>query len=128
VAEEVEGRAGVDAADDRLDRNRAPEAAVVRFAAVVPAVASQDGLAGLRPARVRWSACHSTRAPGSVIAVDTRWLVESDLEGDTVDAVPVVEELEPVIVDSRQRAQITAAVNDWLFASHGRGKRSGLPR
>lgn len=63
---------------------------------------------------------------------DTRWLVESDLDGDSpdevVDAVLLVEGLDPVMVDSGQRAQIKAVVVDWLFDPAGRGERSGLPR
>ena len=62
---------------------------------------------------------------------DTRWLTEADLDGETpdavVDAVLVVEGLDPVSVDSRQRAQVKAVVVDWLFDQHGRGERSGLP-
>ena len=61
-----------------------------------------------------------------------RWLTPSDLDGETagavVDAVLVVEGLEPAMVDSSQRAQIMAIVDDWLFAPNGRGQRSGLPR
>jgi hypothetical protein len=58
--------------------------------------------------------------------------VESDFDGETpdevVDAVLVVEGLDPAEVDPRQRAQIMAVVVDWLFDPHGRGERSGLPR
>ena len=61
-----------------------------------------------------------------------RWLTADDLDGDTpdavVDAVLTVEGLDPFRVDSRQRAQIKALVEDWLFAPNGRGQRSGLPR
>jgi hypothetical protein len=61
-----------------------------------------------------------------------RWLLLSGLEGETaddvVDTVLVVEGLDPVMVDRTQRAQIRAVVDDWLFAPHGRGRRSGLPR
>jgi hypothetical protein len=63
---------------------------------------------------------------------DDRWLAPSDLDGDTADAVVdsvlVVEGLDPATVDPRQRAQIMAIVDDWLFAPDGRGRRSGLPR
>jgi hypothetical protein len=63
---------------------------------------------------------------------DTRWLTEGDLNGETpdavVDAVLVVEGLDPVTVDNTQRAQIKALVDDWLFSPDGRGELSGLPR
>jgi hypothetical protein len=63
---------------------------------------------------------------------DTRWSVESDFDGDTpdaiVNAVLVVEGLDPVMVDEHQRAQVKAVVVAWLFDPHGRGQRSGLPR
>jgi hypothetical protein len=45
-----------------------------------------------------------------------------------LDAVLLVEGLDPVMVDSVQRVQIKAIVDDWLFASDGQGHRSGLPR
>jgi hypothetical protein len=61
-----------------------------------------------------------------------RWLTASDLDGDkpdaVVDAVLAVEGLDPANVDPRQRTQIMALVEDWLFAPGGRGRRSGLPR
>lgn len=60
------------------------------------------------------------------------WLTSCDLDAETpdavVDAVLVVEGLDPARVDGRQRAQIMAVVEDWLFAPDGRGQRSGLPR
>jgi hypothetical protein len=63
---------------------------------------------------------------------EDRWSTEADLEGDTpdavVDAVLVVEGLDPIMVDSNQRAQIKAIVVDWLFDPFGRGEMSGLPR
>jgi hypothetical protein len=63
---------------------------------------------------------------------DERWLTPSDLDGETadavVDAVLVVEGLDPATVDPNQRAQIMAIVDDWLFAPEGCGQRSGLPR
>lgn len=63
---------------------------------------------------------------------DTRWSVESDFDAKTpdeiVDAVLVVEGLDPAVVDPNQRAQIRAVVVDWLFDPQGRGERSGLPR
>jgi hypothetical protein len=63
---------------------------------------------------------------------DERWLMPSDLDGETadavIDAVLVVEGLDPATVDPDQRAQIMAIVDDWLFAPDGRGQRSGLPR
>ncbi len=56
----------------------------------------------------------------------------SDLNGETadavVDAVLLVEGLNPSAVESSQRAQIMAVVEAWLFAPDGRGQRSGLPR
>jgi hypothetical protein len=56
----------------------------------------------------------------------------SDLDGDTVDAVVdavlVVEGLDPTAADPSQRGQIRAVVDAWLFAPDGRGQRSGLPR
>ena len=61
-----------------------------------------------------------------------RYLTEDDLDADTadevVDAVLIFEGLDPVVADSKQRAQIKAVVHDWLFDPDGRGKRSGLPR
>lgn len=63
---------------------------------------------------------------------DTRWSVESDFDGETpdevVDAVLVVEGLDPGVVDPRQRAQIRAVVVEWLFDPQGKGATSGLPR
>ena len=63
---------------------------------------------------------------------DDRWSVESDLDGETADAVVDsvlrVEGRDPMTADSRQRAEIKAVVEDWLFDPHGRGERSGLPR
>ena len=52
----------------------------------------------------------------------------SDTPYVVVDAVLVVEGLDPVMADSNQRAQIKVIVVDWLFDPHGRGERSGLPR
>ena len=61
-----------------------------------------------------------------------RWLLAADLDGETADAVGdavlVVEGLDPAAVDPAQRVQITATVEDWLFAPDGRGDRSGLTR
>ena len=61
-----------------------------------------------------------------------RWLLAADLDGETADAVGdavlVVEGLDPAAVDPAQRVQITAMVEDWLFAPDGRGHRSGLTR
>jgi hypothetical protein len=61
-----------------------------------------------------------------------RWLAPSDLDGESadavVDAVLLVEGLNPAAVDPGRRAQILAVVDDWLFAHDGRGQRSGLPR
>jgi len=63
---------------------------------------------------------------------DSRWSEESDFNGDTpdavVDAVLIVEGLNPATVTSGQRAQITAVVIDWLFDPRGSGMRSGLSR
>lgn len=62
----------------------------------------------------------------------TRWSEESAFDGATpgavVDAVLIVEGLDPVGVAGQQRAQIEAVVVDWLFDPHGSGARSGLPR
>lgn len=55
----------------------------------------------------------------SLLRQRTRWSVESDLDGDTadkgVDAVLLVERLDPALVDRHQRAQITTVVVDWLL-------------
>jgi hypothetical protein len=63
---------------------------------------------------------------------DARYSVDSDFDGETpdeiVDAVLVVEGLDPTVVDPQQRAQIRAVVVAWLFDPQGRGERSGLPR
>ena len=58
--------------------------------------------------------------------------MESDFDGETpnqvVDAVLLLEGLDPTTVDRRQRDQILAVVIDWLFDPEGRGELSGLPR
>jgi hypothetical protein len=89
-------------------------------------------LMGIRP-RSRRAACREEPCVRlGYCGGDDRWLTASDLDGETadavVDAVLVVEGLDPATVDSSQRAQIMAIVDDWLFAPYGRGQRSGLPR
>jgi hypothetical protein len=63
---------------------------------------------------------------------EARYSVESDFDGNTpdevVEAVLVVEGLDPAAVDPNQRAQIRTVVVDWLFDPQGRGERSGSPR
>jgi hypothetical protein len=87
---------------------------------------------GVRP-RSRRAACREELCVRlGYCGGDDRWLTPSDLDGETadavVDAVLVVEGLDPATVDPSQRAQILDIVDDWLFAPNGRGQRSGLPR
>ena len=86
---------------------------------------------GVRP-RSRREACREELCVRLGYCGGDRWLAPSDLEGETadavVDAILVVEGLDLATVDPRQRAQVSAVVDDWLFAPNGRGHRSGLPR
>jgi hypothetical protein len=86
---------------------------------------------GVRP-RSRRAACREELCVRLGYCGGDRWLTPSDLDGETtdavVDAVLVVEGLDPATADPSQRVQIAAIVDDWLFAPNGRGQRSGLPR